>query len=114
MSPSSSCHKCQRELSALRIGAHWPTKIVCKSCRSEHYYRFGHLVGALYLTVLLPASLFFMIYAHKFANVKNGIYTVAALQYVVEFGGALLAFVIIAYIYGSIMKKCFRLQAKNP
>jgi len=92
---------------------HWPTKIVCGKCRSQHYYRFGHLIGVLYLAVLLPASHISSLLSHRFANVENGIYTRSALQNIVDFGGAALVFIVVAFAYGNIMKRWFNLCQKD-
>jgi len=51
--------------------------------------------------------------SHRFANVENGIYTRSALQNIVDFGGAALVFIVVAFAYGNIMKRWFNLCQKD-
>lgn len=113
MTSPAACHKCQREFSALRIGLHWPTKIACKSCGSAHCYRFGHVIGVLYLLFLLPSLVIPLIYSGNFANVENGIYKSNFMGFLVHLGGVIVVLLIGGFLFGTIMKKFFLLRSRN-
>ena len=114
MSSSSICMKCQSEFAALRIAMYWPTKIPCKSCTTQHLYRFGHFIGVLYVLLLFLAVLIPISYSENFVHVENGIYSTSGVQLAVKFGGIFLAYLIVGFLYGKIMKKHFILRARNP
>ena len=108
------CHKCQKEFSALRIGLQWPAKIICKNCGCAHYYRFGHIVGWLYLLFLLPCTLLpLLIFSGTFDNVENGIHTSSFFGPIVKFSGSIAVLLIVGFVFGTIMKKFFLLRTKN-
>lgn len=109
---SVKCSKCQKEISWLRIAKSWPTNIKCKACTSRHYYRYGHIVGVLYLVILLPPMLLPLIYSGNFANVENGIHSLSALQAVVQFGGMFIIFLVVGFVYATIMRRYLTLYAR--
>ena len=113
MNPPPVCHKCQKKFSTLRIGLHWPTKIVCSSCGSAHYYRFGHIIGIIYLLLSLPCLALPLTYSGKFANVKDGIYTSSLMSYVAHIGGVIVVVLVGGFIFGTIMKNFSTLRTKN-
>jgi len=110
---SLECLKCRKEISLIRIAISWPTKITCRSCSNQHYYRFGHIVGVLYFAFLLPPMFLPINYSGNFANVQNGIHSMSILQAIVQFGGMFVVFLVVGLTYANIMKKYFTLYAKK-
>jgi hypothetical protein len=112
MGTSLECHKCGSEISALRVAACWPTKIVCRACQNTERYRFGHFVGFLYLVALFPLSLAPIFYSYRFTRVENGIYySWSFIQYIIAWGGAAIVYLAVALIYANMMKKFFVLRS---
>ena len=101
----ATCAQCNSEISALKIGIQWPTKITCKTCGARHYYRFGNLLGGIYLVLLLVSVVFIIGLSDQFANAQNGIYSTSPLQLIVKFGGMALAFVAVSYAFGVFLTR---------
>ena len=106
------CKKCGSNISWLRVAAYWPTNIKCGKCSQRHFFRFGHMVGLIYLAFFIPLVLLPVSFASRFSNVENGIHSTSFVQLVVQYGSAVVVFLLVGLIYSQIIIRVMNLHAK--
>ena len=108
------CNVCEKQLSRLRIGAHWPTSIPCGSCGTKHSFRFGHLIGLVYVLLLIPLCLFSLVLGGYFASVEDGIYSTGAASFAIQYGSLALFAILACALQGTLLGRFGVLQNPKP
>lgn len=104
------CNKCGQEISRLRLGAHWPTSIPCKHCRTKHSFAYGHLIGTCFTFALLPACLVPMLVAGNFATVTGQTHSIGPLYLLAHLSTIGLVVLGFCYLQGSLLTRFGRLK----
>lgn len=114
----ATCHGCQREFSALRLGMQWPGKVTCAKCGVAHAFRHGHAIGAAYIGVLLPISVGISILsssiAEPFETIHNGIRTSSVEALVVYWCCVALLANAVMFTGGALMRRFLVLRPRTP
>ena len=97
------CTVCQKPYSRLRVGFAWPTSVRCKHCGAMHSFRFGNLIGAAYMAVLIPAGFLGLLLAGRVAHVENGIYSSGPASLAVHFGTPALVWLGLSWVMGGLL-----------
>ncbi len=102
---SITCLSCHHGMSQLRVALQWPTYIICKRCRARHAYAFGHLIGAAFMAVMLPACLVPLFVSGHFATETRGIHSSGSLQTIVHFGTLTAILVAFGLLQGALLRR---------
>lgn len=100
---SRPCLACGRTISRARLGCSWPTSVSCPHCRARHGFRFGHLLGACYLAVLLPLCVLASLGSGLFVVEENGLYRQGLASTLVHFGAIALVAAIGVQVQGFLL-----------
>ena len=100
---SLPCLACGKTISRTRLGCAWPTSVSCPHCNAKHRFRFGDLIGACYLAVLLPLCVVASLASGFFVVEENGLYRQGLASTLVHFGAIALVAAIGVQVQGVLL-----------
>lgn len=82
-----SCKNCEREFTSLQIAFSWPTKIICKGCKTRHHFNRGNTIGGFLLLLAIATAIAAMLIVNvlSLASEENGLYRMSGVQILVFF-----------------------------
>ncbi|WP_440224814.1 hypothetical protein ACQQ2N_06145 [Dokdonella sp. MW10] len=102
---SITCLSCRHRMSPLRVALQWPTFIICQRCDARHAYAYGHLIGAAFMAVLLPACLVPLLMSGDFDAETGGIQPSGSLEMIVHFGTLTAILVGFGLLQGALLRR---------
>lgn len=91
----------------------WPTYVSCKNCKSIYTAEHGHVIGVIYVLILIPLMLLPFFVSNSLGVEDQGIYRKPAIAPVIVLFGPVLIYFIAANILGRLLVNRFNLKLKK-